>query len=237
MSQHCREFQLRWLDRAAPAQPVDDGALAHSLGCRACAEFVRRAARLQRAFGDLERLPVPEELPGRVVAACNPGYLQDRAAALLGAVVRLEAPRELDQHVMRTSAHRLRAPQVLERLVDEELRDPGLALVRRFAGRLHRLEAPSELLGRVQAELAAPHASTAARRERLLAVRWSILGVVVVVGLLLGIEFGTRETQAAPALTFEVRRVNDASELDAVARQLAAGLSGGWSEIPWGEAR
>lgn len=237
MLPRCREFQLRWLERATLVDAVDDDVSAHSLGCPDCTAFVRRATQLQRAWGELERQTVPDELPGRVVAACNAGYLQDRAAALLGAIIRVDAPEVLDRQVLKDASSRLRAPQVLERLLEEDLRDPSLAAGRRLAGRLDRLEAPDELFGRVQRELERPVAAEENRRERSQALRWSIVGLVAVIGLALGLRYGLREVTAAPAITFQVQRVHDASELDGLARDLAGGLTGGWSEVQWGEPR
>ncbi|MBI5363550.1 MAG: hypothetical protein HZA53_10260, partial [Planctomycetes bacterium] len=108
---------------------------------------------------------------------------------------------------------------------------------RRHAGKLERLEAPAELLGRVQLELERPVAAEEHRRERSQALRWSIVGLVAVLGIALGLRFGLREVNAAPTLTFQIQRVQNASELDGLARDLAGGLTGGWSEVTWGEPR
>ncbi|MFO1011939.1 MAG: hypothetical protein U1F29_17890 [Planctomycetota bacterium] len=239
MSPQCRDLRLRWLEHAAPTASSDDAFVSHMLACSDCAEFARRALRLRRAFGELERFEAPAELPGRVVAACNAGFLQDRAAALLQSMGRIEAPAVLDQKVLGVPAA-LRAPQVLERLVDEELRDPSRALARRFAGRLERLSPPDELAARVESELARPRPDLVPdARERAQALRWVVASLVVIVSLALGVWYGGRESHAnaKPALAFRIEHVRDARELGSMGRTLAGGFTGGWSEIAWEEAR
>ncbi|MBK7878842.1 MAG: hypothetical protein IPJ77_24550 [Planctomycetes bacterium] len=237
MSPDCREIRLRWLEHAAPAAAFDDDVSGHLVACAECSAFVRRGLQLQRAFEGLERLPVPEELPGRVVAACHAGYLQDRATAWLHTMGRVEPPRELDQKVLGLPPG-LRAPQVLERLVDEELREPSKALARRFAGRLERLEAPAELDARVVAELARSRPELAPdAKERGQALKWAVASFLVIVSLAIGVWYGASDAQAAPSIAFRIERVQDASELDGMARALAGGLTGGWSEVRWEEPR
>jgi hypothetical protein len=207
---------------------------AHLVDCADCTAFVRRGERLQAACSGLDRLPVPAELPGRVVAACHAGFLQERAASALQALGRVPAPAELDAKVLDDGRGRLHAPPVLGRLVDEDLRDPSKALTRRFAGRLLRLPAPDELRERVARDLAglgpadAPVARAAERRRAMLLVT---VGLVASIGLALGVWFGASDAQAAPQVVFHVQRVTRADELDPIARELIGALSGGLSDL------
>lgn len=235
MSQSCREFRERWLERDVRMDALEDAFSAHLAGCSACAEFAQRHERLQRALSTLDRLRAPDELPGRVVAASNAGYRQERAASALGAIGRLEPPTELERKVLGEEQldeqGRLRAPRVLERLVHEELHDPSKALSRRFARRLRRLEAPAELERRVAAELARPAGVN--EPERRLAWRVGIASALLVFVFAISVWLETRTTtQHEPEIVFRIEHVRSAAELDPAARELIGGLSGGvgaWS--------
>jgi hypothetical protein len=223
------------MERAVTGGPHAPDPSAHAAGCADCAAFVRSAERCARAVATLDRLPAPAELSGRVVAACNAGYLQERAASALRSLGRVEVPEALEQKVLGPDPGRLQAPSVLEHLVDADLRDPSQALVRRFAGRLQRLDAPPELARRVAADLARPRSIV--RRSRL--PLWGIvaIGTLFAGGVIASLWTRRSVTPSESRLAFRIERVHDVNELGPEARDLLAGLSGGWSEVPWESAR
>lgn len=98
------------------------------------AEYVRSDAAVRaqwgrlveqaRALGALERLPVPEDLQGRVVAALHAGHRQERVTRLFSGLSRRTAPSELGarvRHLAERPFARLSAPSVLDRLVEVEV--------------------------------------------------------------------------------------------------------------------
>lgn len=161
--------------RQALADPrLTDGAWeAHLADCADCAAFAARLGRAVGALEGLERRGAPPELDGLVVAALQAGARQDRAVRALvdlspepapehvdeALAARLEFEAALDSEVALDPESgsaspefvppRLKAPQVLERLVGEELADPAASRARRFVGGLPRLEAPEALTERV----------------------------------------------------------------------------------------
>lgn len=224
----CREFQERLLARHVASLSHDDELATHIAACAACARFAERVNAVGGALGRLERKPVPAELPGRVVAACHAGHLQERAAKELSSLGRVEVPAELERKVLGDEERRLHAPFTLERLVDEELRDPSKALVRRFASRLPRFDAPEELFQRVHSSLGRMKPSV----EHRVVWRITALATFFVVSGGLFTWFGLRETHAASALTFRVEHVQSGSELGPVASELFSGLTSGCSDLP-----
>ena len=97
----------------------------------------RQLLRQARAIRTLERVPVPSDLDGRVVASLQAGYRQERAIAHVRALPPEPAPRELDVR-MGQSADRpfaadgldpgfLKAPAVLDRLVAQRVTSEGRA--------------------------------------------------------------------------------------------------------------
>jgi hypothetical protein len=138
----------------------------HLATCADCAAYVARVARSLAGLRGLERRPAPIELDGRVVAALQAGARQERAVRAVEELAPRTAPERVERAVetdAELAAHhpgrelrpaRLRAPQVLDRLVAEELGDPSAARARRFVSSLARLEAPGELALRVAGDLA-----------------------------------------------------------------------------------
>ncbi len=97
-----------------------------------------------KALGSLSRAGAPRDLDGRVVASIQAGYRQDRAVVALARLEPKEAPIELQRHVRRQLAL-FSAPDILRRLVEEEMAAPDKALAKRYAGRLDRVAAPDAL--------------------------------------------------------------------------------------------
>lgn len=244
-------------DPGALESALESALTAHRASCTECDAFAQRIDAQARALQGLERMRAPLELAGLVVATFHEGQRQDRAVAALGALGRKPAPDELDRAVLHAhgvfdaseldgdgtgvetdaadgsaradDAGRLHAPHVLDRLVDEELREPSKALVRRFAGRLPRLTAPSELDARVARMLATGARAPRSTRGPLL--RAAALLVVFGAGAGVLFWFGGRESKAAELIAVRIERVHSPAELGPEARALLGGLTGGLSEF------
>ena len=149
------------------------------------------------------------------------------------ALTRWDAPAELDERMLaaqqresesreRSSLDSDEAPRVLDRLVDEDLRDQPKAITRRFAGRLERLHAPGVL--RVRVERSADESTSAARRR---------LRVLVAAGLLvvlLSTVGGGIYWLEQPRYSFEVVHERSLAGLDPMVQSLLGGLTGGLSD-------
>jgi len=233
MNSPCRDFLAAMLE-TAPERPVAASALgAHLAGCESCKQAFERMRRIQSALVDLARARAPAGLDGLVVAASQAGQRQDRALAHLRTALRQEAPARLDARVgiagsvFPCEVGRVRAPAVLERLVEEELRDPHQALMRRFVSRLQRLDAPASLRARVQQILGTPRRSKG--RNALLA------GAAL--AILCAAMWGWWAIERANLRPrFQVVYLDDVNQLDPLARDMLFGATGGLSELK-GRAR
>jgi len=162
MQHDCKAFREEWLARPHEPRELD-------AACAGCAAWIPRAQCIARALTGLARLPAPEALSARV----NEELLGKgvRLARILESLSRHGAPSELDARVQgilgsfdpETEAldeggksravgalDLVPAPHVLERLVDEELREPERHRVERFSRSLPRLRAPDELGERIR---------------------------------------------------------------------------------------
>ncbi len=125
------------------------------------AEEVQAAQRgrvVAQWLQSLERRSAPFGLDGRVVAAMNGGFRQDRAVAALAALRPEATPVELESmvaaRVLRNEPQaRQTAPDQLDALVERRVAEPEATLVEGMAKRLDPIQAPSELEGRVEGEL------------------------------------------------------------------------------------
>lgn len=155
-------------------------------------------APVQRALSELEPQRAPAELDQRLAADLEGSPLVRRT------VGRLE---------------RVAAPSVLDRLVDEELRDPA-AVTRRMAGSLSRHAGPEALASSVADGLDA-----APRRVRVHPLRWSgsvaAAALLVLAGTWLA---GDRTAAAGPRLM--IVEVQSLESLDPLAADLLAGMTG-----------
>jgi hypothetical protein len=208
----------------------------HLRDCEVCAAFAERSELEISALRILERHVAPLELDGLVVAACHGGHRQERAIAHLRTLSRRKVPAELEAKVLEEELGRMLreasgAPKVLDRLVDEDLRDPPKALARRFSGKLERLRAPGVLRVRVE-RTAGKRFSLARRRLRVLAA------ACLVVVLLLSIGGGIYWLEK-PRYSFEVVHESSLEGLDPLAGSLLGGLTGGMTDAhsSSGEAR
>ncbi len=115
---------------------------------------------------------------------------------------------------------------MLDRLVDEDLRDTSAALARRFAGRLDRRRAPPILRERLQQS---PFS--------VLRTDWKPRSLVAAAALVLLLTSGGwwLRRHAAPTETpdfgFELRYESGFGALDPMARSLLGGLSGGAVDV------
>jgi hypothetical protein len=217
----------------------------HAGECAACAAYAERVGRAAQTLGALERRAAPLVLDGVVVAALEAGARQERAARALSSLGRLAAP-ELDelldvrgdlvQHAggNAPSPARLQAPQVLERLVAEELLDPAAARARRYVASLPRLAAPDGLAERLIT--GAPPARGPRALE--LAPAWGRRALAAAAGLAFLLALGPWRAfeEPRPRLKLVPARLADTESLDAYARGLIGGLAGGLAAVD-GEAR
>jgi hypothetical protein len=235
----CRDFLESMLE-AAPQRPPADGALEqHLASCASCRAAFARMCALHAAFGGLPALRAPAALDGLVVAATQAGHRQERALAHLRTSLRngtrdgrQAAPAGLDLRMGTGGAalggvRRVAAPSVLERLVDEDLRDPRLALTRRYVARLGRMGTPPSLGERVARMFG--QRREPGRRGLLLAST----ALLVLAGTIWG-WWRMERTTLRPR--FQVVYVDDLEQLDPLARDLLYGATGGWSELR-GKAR
>jgi hypothetical protein len=237
VSDRCKELRVRlWAGEAEPELA------SHLASCEACAALAARRAALGRALGALPRVALPSALDGAVVASLHAGHREARALFALGRVSRHSAPEELARRVddeLPLGAERgVPAPSVLERLVDEDLRDPARALARRFAGKLSRLSAPACLeqrvavaLARSQAEASRVLAST--ERSRRIALAGAALALLLLVWA--AAPWRALRAPAEPGARIEIVRAHSLDDLGPTARALVDGLAGGLLSAP-GEA-
>jgi len=203
-----------------------------------------REARAVAALGGLERMDAPSSLAGSVVCAIHAGHRQDRAAASLVALARRSAPNELEERLL-DEPRRQSAPDVLDRLVAEELADPAKAMASRFAGRLPRLQAPAALDRYVESALRGQPGQGSqdqgsqdqgSRGQARVPARIPVIGLrrfgplaaaagllaVLWVGRALLVEPGPRTD-----ISFMVRHAESIDDLGPTARTWMTGLAGG----------
>jgi hypothetical protein len=223
----------------------DAGLAAHLETCAECAAFAQRVARFSALLGSLPRRNSPPELDGAVVAALEAGHRQERAIAAVRGLARLPMPAEIPAEpsvdlptdpwgrVLEGQRPGARAPAVLDRLVDEDLRGASAALARRFTSRLERHRAPSVLRERLQRSALSLFRPRASRRN--------LLAAAALVLLLAGGGLWLRQRSARDVdqdLGFEIRYETRLDAMDPIARSLVGGLSGGIVDLgPRGDRR
>jgi hypothetical protein len=224
MSSTCRELRDRLIAHAGDAAAFDSDLARHVDQCASCSAIARRVAQQATALRALERNTAPLALDGRVVAACHGGHRQERTLAAVRALTRWHVPAELDAKVLDEEYGRIlretsTAPAVLDRLVDEDLRDPPRARARRFAGRLERLRAPRALRLRVE-QTADARRVAVRRRVRVAAAATLVLALFVSVSAAI---YWLRK----PKYDFEVVHETSIEGLDPMPRAMLASLTGG----------
>jgi hypothetical protein len=224
MTSSCQELRDRLIAHAGDAAAFEPDLARHVASCAACSALAHEIARQMIALRTLDRRRAPLELDGRVVAACHGGHRQERAVSAVRALTPWHVPAELDAKVLDEEYGRFvretsKAPSVLDRLVDEDLRDPPKAVAQRFAGRLERLRAPGVL--RVRVERTAGKRFSMARREVRVAA-----AVALVVVLLFSMSAAIYWLRT-PRYDFEVVRETSIEGLDPIPRAMLASLTGG----------
>ncbi|NOT28850.1 MAG: hypothetical protein HOP15_00215 [Planctomycetes bacterium] len=227
MNDACKLFRNEWLARAGAERE-------HARLCRECALWLQAAARRRSELSGLARLSAPAALDRRVDEELA-GARTNRLERVLYSLARCGAPALLDERVaelfsrgsggdeergeQRAWAVRAlevqSAPDVLERLVSEELAAPERHLAERFPGSLERVAAPLALEQRLGS---AARRSTLVRLARPL-VALAAAGLVVWFAIGRGSEPRSRRFQVLHAVAFE--------DLDPMARSLAESLGGG----------
>jgi len=195
----CARWSAAWSQRAQALRSLEPVGAPDLLTARVSAELEGPASRLERAVQSLSRLEVPDELELRVELE----ELGTRSAPFL---------RTLDYH---------RAPNVLERLVNEELADPSASRARRFVGDLENAGAPPALRGRVRAWFIRPKARPGQGPSLRPVV--GLAAAAAAVWMLLPLFRGER---VASPRNFRVVYVESSEALSPMARSLAEGLSG-----------
>lgn len=224
----CQDVRDRLLEGRGSLSGAGAGLREHLDVCAECAAFARRAAQIELSLSRLARAAAPPELDGLVVGALEAGRRQERAVAALLGLARLPAPPELVGRALEDPTNVLRAPAVLERLVDEDLRNSSGALARRFAGRLERQRAPLVLRERLQRSAMTLLRPSTARRTLLAA---AALVVLLVAG---GLWIQHRPFRRAEDFGFDIRYESRLDAMDPMARSLVGGLSGGIVDLHGG---
>ena len=133
----CRAFDEALTDlppAAAASVELPLAARAHLGRCPVCAVLWRRHAAVREALRSLSSMRAPADLEGRVVAALETGFREDRVVARVRAMAPMRAPAELDRRV-RALFSPNPAPEVLDRLVEARLEAERRAALRRRLGR------------------------------------------------------------------------------------------------------
>jgi len=213
----------------------ESAASTHSGQCAECARWEQAFVRQQAALVELARLPAPTELAVRVQAELA-GDFAGRTERVLGSLVRRSAPAQLDERVVallgrsraddeergREKAQALRAlevhpaPDVLERLVDEELAHPGQHVAERYPGTLERVSAPPALAKRV---------AVVVRRRAL--TRLVLAPLVPLAAAVMVVWLAVDRDDGRPERRFQVVHASSLDQLDPMARALAESLGGG----------
>jgi len=215
----------------------------HLRECVDCQVWWARARRVSESITSLPRIPVPAELASAVEATLAEGRSQDGPDSLveraLRSLPRVPAPAILDDLVLDpsplytgttaqllTGLSRVRTPNVLERLVQEELEAPARHRVERFVGDLERPTVPAALDESPLPQL---------RPNRGLR---SFLAPVAAIaaGLVLWGNLGTRDHQPESIdYGFDVVRVTSPEQLSPLAQSILGGLTTGSRLTPSSE--
>ncbi|MCK6445762.1 MAG: hypothetical protein L6Q99_05160 [Planctomycetes bacterium] len=230
---HCQTARLALAGNDTPS--FDE----HARSCAACASFAARLARATRGLASLPQRAAPSALDGRVVAALEAGHREERAIEAVQSLARVDVPEHLAEHLDRAVTRELSkapppftreplvAPDVLRRLVEEELSDPSKARTRRFVGSLERLRAPEALESKVVAALAAPERTRSFRSRLLFGGSAALLAIAAT---FVWFTSNRGEVEAARG-RIEWVRAESTDELSPLAASLLAGFTGGASDV------
>ncbi|MFT7485048.1 MAG: hypothetical protein ACI9F9_000894 [Candidatus Paceibacteria bacterium] len=223
--------------RRAPAKALSDLVTA-SLGAQG------REERAVRSLASLSRVNAPRDLEGRVVRACQAGFVEERALDGLVGMPSVEAPAALDSRVS-VLFEELReqgkfggyeAPEDLEQRVGQDIEDLPAAVSRQMLNKLPGLKAPEALRSAVDAEL---RHSAPVLRFSSRALFLTGLAAAASLALMMTLREGpspegqgevvatTQEPLQPATLSFEVIESTDLASLSRRGRELAARVSGG----------
>jgi hypothetical protein len=223
VSPACAQFRDAWWS----GERAED----HARTCAECARWQSGVLRREQALRELVRIAAPLELEARLARELS-GRRVERLERVLGSLSRFSAPPELDERFGLTPSAEPEngrdgnarvvgalelhsAPNVLDRLVEEELAAPARHRSERFAGGLARLSAPPELARRLD---------TSARRRRW--VRLVLVPAATLAAAALIVWIGVLNEPAPRARRFQVVHATSLDQLDPLARALAESLAG-----------
>lgn len=213
---------------------------AHVAECTGCRAFLARAQRHVFALTELARASAPRDLDGRVVAATQAGFRQDRAVRALSILTPETMPRDAELVIWQQTAGASgpSAPSALDRLVDSSLRGRGADVGERLSSRLERHRAPAELDLRVAGAYERGRRDRVRAERRLLVVGAAALLMALLVASSLFFVDERTVTAAdgtlasgragvAPTPTIVIERVASPADLDPLLSSTFAGLVGG----------
>lgn len=195
----CSNFLSAWVHAhessplGQPTGPVAAELQEHISNCEPCATLACRLRLQAGLLSTLECLTAPPELEARVTELLAQAALDlavdeptERVARSLEYLRPVPAPSELEGRVAALLAreHQLpvepdrRAPDVLDRLVGESLRDLPKAVSAGMLSKLERPAAPADLDQRIHADLAGRAGRPRSRAWLRLAAAASVLAVV-----------------------------------------------------------
>jgi hypothetical protein len=224
----CDRFHDELILAALHAEVRGEELVRHLGECAACEARWRRLMTAGGLVRSLPRQLVPPELDGCVVASLHAGQREDRAVRTVRGLTRLVTPAELSSAVGDACGGKARAPAALDRLLAEDLADPGRSTARRASGRLRRLAAPPELARRLAADL---RNETQGARDRWMSR--GLLGLALAASLLVIVRLaqGPGGPQNAPPslLALQIRTLESPEQLDPWARAIFDDFTGGAS--------
>jgi len=234
----CPDHRERLIAVAAGEGARDFALDAHLARCEGCRAWLVRVELHVTALRGLGSVPAPRDLEGRVVAATQAGFRQDRAVQALRDLGAVTMPVEVDRAIWPSGKS---APPVLDRLVDNDLQEQTRGIARRFAGRIERLKAPRSLDARVKTAWTAKSAWMRARRRsdwRWLALAAALVLVVLSVTATLYVvgRSETGRTQIVRGPRFRIEHVDSPADLDPALQRAFALVVGGATdaqESPW----
>ncbi len=229
--QAAREGMLDYIEFIGPtSRGKGSPTVFHCANCRAWFERARSHASAMALIS--RRVVDSTPLDGLVVAELNAGRRQERAAAALASLKRLEVPPELAALVQARMAGAMRsAPDELGRRVALELASGSGPRIERQVSAMARLAAPAELDARVARSLAEYSHAESLPLRRWIAIAASLFVVFGAATLLR--QSGLFQTRH---YSFRVVHTESTASLDSVSRAQLSGLLGGLLDVP-GEAR
>lgn len=245
----CQQFRSKWLDERAMAESDGVQALdvveGHQSACNACNGWVRSTKQQISLLMELPLLEAPEELDALVEEAIQSPPPEERVEEVLAALPRKAAPDELEARLVESmqrdeerreqrkvqsgddrTVQSVRAldiehvPNVLERLVGEEMSTPAAHRAERMVSNLEPRLAPAALAKRVARELQLR--ALTKLPKKIVAPAATVLAACLLLWIALR---GGEEPK--PGYSFEFVRAKDTSALNPVARQVADALSAG----------